>query len=535
MDYLNFTFDEDGINKLSEHSLSKDWPITYMLIKNSDLYVGETFRATSRFKTHLKEENKKYKGGTLKIITDQDFNVSAALLFENKLVEYLRADEKFNVTTKNSTNHNFHNKTNYERKFEFIWEKFLEEGLANNTLLQLKNLDIFKYSPYKSLTDEQEFIANEIVKKIQKSKHNERNIFLINGGPGTGKSVLASYLAKELTNNDIKKVGLVIAMKPLRTTFKKVFRKIKALKSSQVIGPNDVAKDIYDVLIVDEAHRLKKRFKLSSPGEYVAFDKTNLKLNLGSDATQLDWMSKQTNNLILFFDEFQSVRPSDISPKSIKIIATDSYELSSQMRIENSNEYVSFVHDVFFNTLRDAYSIGDYQLNLYEDFDEFVETHYKNEQEFGLSRMIAGYSWKWNSKRDESNYDILLGSHKLRWNSPSSKNWVYSDNAANEVGCIHTVQGYDLNFTNLIIGNDITYNFSSETVEINKENYEDPNGKTKDLTELKRYIINIYKTLMTRGIKGTNIFIVDDNFRNYFNNSLNLIVSQESINHIQKR
>ena len=246
-------------------------------------------------------------------------------------------------------------------------------------------------------------------------------------------------------------------------------------------------------------------------------------------------MSKQTNNLILFFDEFQSVRPSDISPKSIKIIATDSYELSSQMRIENSNEYVSFVHDVFFNTLRDAYSIGDYQLNLYEDFDEFVETHYKNEQEFGLSRMIAGYSWKWNSKRDESNYDILLGSHKLRWNSPSSKNWVYSDNAANEVGCIHTVQGYDLNFTNLIIGNDITYNFSSETVEINKENYEDPNGKTKDLTELKRYIINIYKTLMTRGIKGTNIFIVDDNFRNYFNNSLNLIVSQESINHIQKR
>ena len=166
---------------------------------------------------------------------------------------------------------------------------------------------------------------------------------------------------------------------------------------------------------------------------------------------------------------------------------------------------------------------------------KFVETHYKNEQEFGLSRMIAGYSWKWNSKRDESNYDILLGSHKLRWNSPSSKNWVYSDNAANEVGCIHTVQGYDLNFTNLIIGNDITYNFSSETVEINKENYEDPNGKTKDLTELKRYIINIYKTLMTRGIKGTNIFIVDDNFRSYFKNSLNLIVNQESINHIQKR
>ena len=126
-------------------------------------------------KTHFKE-NKKYKGGTLKIITDQDFNVSAALLFENKLVEYLRADEKFNVTTKNSTNHNFHNKTNYERKFEFIWEKFLEEGLANNTLLQLKNLDIFKYSPYKSLTDEQEFIANEIVKKIQKSKQNDKYI-----------------------------------------------------------------------------------------------------------------------------------------------------------------------------------------------------------------------------------------------------------------------------------------------------------------------------------------------------------------------
>ncbi len=87
-----------------------------------------------------------------------------------------------------------------------------------------------------------------------------------------------------------------------------------------------------------------------------------------------------------------------------------------------------------------------------------------------------------------------------------------------EVGCIHTVQGYDLNYAGVIIGPELSYEPYTKQFKIHADHYKDRNGRqgVEDLEELKRYIINIYKTLLTRAIKGTYVYIFDENLRNLF-------------------
>jgi DUF2075 family protein len=138
-------------------------------------------------------------------------------------------------------------------------------------------------------------------------------------------------------------------------------------------------------------------------------------------------------------------------------------------------------------------------------------------KESGLARLIAGYSWEWKSNKDKNAFDIQIDDVQLKWNG-TSNDWINSEGSVNEVGCIHTTQGYDLNYSGIIFGNEISYNPETEEIIIKEENYFDKNGKQsiKDPKELKAFIINIYKTIMLRGIKGTYIYVCDPFLRAYF-------------------
>ena len=128
-------------------------------------------------------------------------------------------------------------------------------------------------------------------------------------------------------------------------------------------------------------------------------------------------------------------------------------------------------------------------------------------RKYGLCRILAGYSWKWISKGGENKFDIEIGDIKLKWNSVSD-DWINTENSVNEVGCIHTTQGYDLNYTGIIFGNEIAYDKNKNEIIINKDNYHDKTGKNSisDPEILKTFIVNIYKTMMLRGIKGTYVY-----------------------------
>jgi DUF2075 family protein len=158
----------------------------------------------------------------------------------------------------------------------------------------------------------------------------------------------------------------------------------------------------------------------------------------------------------------------------------------------------------------------DFELKLFDNIDDLVNEISEKENKEGLSRLVAGYAWEWVSKKDKNKFDIEISNVKLKWNSVAV-DWVNSPNSINEVGCIHTTQGYDLNYTGVIIGPEIDYDFENNQFIIYKDRYKDKAGKNTISAEsiLKEYIVNIYKTILLRGIKGTFIYAVNDNLKNY--------------------
>ncbi len=400
-----------------------------------------------------------------------------------------------------------------------IWKKLQDMHIAQKDLLQIRNSDLFKYSPYKSLTDDQYLVATELTTDIKKKS---KTITIVHGGPGTGKTILATYLVKRLTEEGEKKVALVIAMSSLRSTLKKVFRGILGLNSNMVIGPNEINKDKYDVLIVDEAHRLRKRKNIVN---YKSFDDTNKVLGFEKDADELDWVLNFTDHVVLFYDEKQSVRPSDIHPSKFKNIATKEFKLTSQLRVKGGDEYIRFIDGLLEGMPAQNVKIQNYDFKIFDDISKMVSVIKQKDKEYSLSRLVAGYAWKWVSKKNKNTPDIVIDNEKLFWNSVSD-NWVNSPNAVNEVGCIHTIQGYDLNYTGVIIGPEFSYNPETKTFLVDKSKYFDVNGHkgVDDPEEIKQYIINIYKTILTRGILGTYVYVCNPDLREYIRSAVNRII-----------
>jgi DUF2075 family protein len=144
--------------------------------------------------------------------------------------------------------------------------------------------------------------------------------------------------------------------------------------------------------------------------------------------------------------------------------------------------------------------------------------------EYGLCRMVAGYAWDWKTKNDDSiDYDIEIDGLKLKWNS-KTQDWVNSENSINEVGCIHTIQGYDLNYTGVIIAPEFGYDLDKGEFFVDKEKYKDTAGYVgiENEEELFEYIKNIYKTLLTRGIKGTYVYVSNESLKDYLSDYIKL-------------
>lgn len=514
-----FEFDRKKLESIKKYEYGLNWPVVYIIENGKDAYVGESTSVSTRAKQHF-DNAERANLKKIHIITDDEYNVSATLDIESWLIQYMAADETFMLQNGNGglKNHKYYDKERYEAKFEIIWKELMSMSLVKKELNQIRNSDLFKYSPYKALTEDQIIVAENIFNEV---KNKEQKTFLINGKPGTGKTILAIYLIKFLKSKEETKdlkIGLVVPMTSLRKTIKKVFTKVKGLKSSMVIGSNDVTKEVYDILIVDEAHRLKQRKNITG---YKNFDITNKKLGYGNEGTELDWILKSSRQQILFYDENQSIRPSDVRAHKFKELNTVKYDLISQQRIEAGEEYINFIDDLFELKSVDKYEFVNYDLKIYKDIHKMVGDIKNKDSKYGLCRVVAGYAWPWNSKKSKNVHDIEIEGLKLFWNS-TNQDWVNSKNAINEVGCIHTIQGYDLNYVGVIIGPELSYDEEKNKLVVKKESYMDTNGwaGVGDPEELSLYIKNIYKTLLTRGIKGTYIYIVDKKLAEYFNKNI---------------
>ena len=552
-------------NVLKNVKYGTDWPVVYIINNNKEAYVGETTDASIRSNQHLANEVRR-KLDTINIIGDDTFNKSSILDLESFLIKYMSADNKYLLQNGNGglQNHNYYQRKMYEDKFKEIWIQLKSKGLVKNDLRMIENTDLFKYSPYKSLTIDQYMIVNDILTDLASLVNKKQPAtFVVEGGAGTGKTILGIYILKLLmqakdtktieieedqvekslseilTINDAVgdlKIGLVIPMDNLRTTLKKVFKNIKGLNPSMVLSPHDVGKNdtVYDLLIVDEAHRLRRRKNLT---QYGTFDANNKKLGLGKDGTELDWILLKSKYQLFFYDEGQSIKPTDIRKEDMsKLMLRKNYhpyKLDTQLRcLAGGNEYVDYIKAIFSNKPpKKRIDFKKYDLKLFDDVNKMIETIKSKDKEFGLCRNIAGFSWEWKSNEkklpkalkkaadekiiESGYYDFDFNGHKYLWNR-KNVDWINSDNSINQIGCIHTTQGFDLNYTGLIIGNELKYDLKNNKFIVDRSNYYDAKGKA-DTTdeELLHYLINVYQTMMLRGMLGTYIYVCNESLRKY--------------------
>lgn len=548
----SFPFDTTLPTKLKHNVYAYDqWPIVYMIVddRSKEIYIGESTNTISRLSNHLANPERR-RLQIVYIIASDKFNKSVTLDLEAGLIKYIAADGKYKIQNISSgvVYHNFYQREAYLPILSSVWKKLQKVGIVQNTITSIENSDLFKYSPYKALSTDQLQAVTTIVSSLLNP--NVKSI-IVQGGAGTGKTILAIYIAKLLVtdirdlineasenNSDqlLKSIlelrlsqdeidfALVIPMTSLRSTLKTVFKNIKGLKPGMVIGPSEATKRHYQLLIIDEAHRLRQRKNITN---YKSFDNVNRRLKLRKTATELDWLLKKSGQQIFFYDADQSIKPADVPRNSfVKLLKerkTTSVSLVSQLRSKGGKDYVDYVQRLMHNKLSRSdkkFNSTDYEFLIFHSFSKLIKKLRQKETDYGLCRLIAGYAWQWKTKsRKKSSkiFDIEIEKVQLSWNS-RIVDWINSDDAFEEVGCIHTTQGYDLNFSGIIFGPEIGFNFETNEIEIYPEKYHDRNGKAgvANNDELKTYILNIYSTLLLRAINGTYIYAHDKNLRAYF-------------------
>ncbi|WAP51453.1 DUF2075 domain-containing protein [Arthrobacter sp. ATA002] len=466
------------------------------------------------------------------------------------------------------TDADYYDRGTYKKTFAEVFERLRsQEHLFQRTLPEIINSDLFKLSPFKALNHDQALAVEDILEGLFEDLENNRpNTVVVQGLPGTGKTVVAIYLLKllmDIAGHDSEdpldresifsdfftaghaelltslRVGIVVPQQSLRDSISRVFSRTPGLRKNLVLTPFDVgaSKEPFDLLIVDEAHRLNQRANQASGPLNKKFAEINEKLFGWDDPqrTQLDWIRHQSKTTILMLDAGQTVRPADLPAETTASLLEEAlangrlYRLSSQMRISAEQDYVGYIRAVLSDCPPPAPERFDgYDLRFFSDLGEMKREILRREKENGLSRLIAGYAWPWRSKTDKEAFDIEIDGECLRWNS-TQRDWINRIGSEQEVGSIHTVQGYDLNYAGVIIGEDIRYNPESGRIVFNRSKYFDVKGRENNTKlgitytddDILEYVRNIYCVLLTRGTLGTYVYVCDPALREHLEAYLN--------------
>lgn len=539
----------------------RNWPVVYALNGSDEIYVGESLNVAKRFRQHLDSTQKKQLV-TARVVLGETFNKSVCLDLESYLIRLLAGDGRYLVLNRNEgiTDADYYERDQYRQTFIEIFEELRSRGLFTRSVPEIENTDLYKLSPFKALTPDQAAAVEDILAGLFEDLASQAPSRIVIGGyPGTGKTVVAIYLMKLL--NDIKapsiteptdsdsilseyfvegypellqgfRVGLVVPQQSLRKSIQNVFRKTPGLKTDMVLTPFQVGESAerFDLLIVDETHRLNQRANQPSAMQNRKFAAINEKLfgEDGPDHTQLDWITEMSDHQIFLLDAEQSVRPADVPLEVLRDLRMEaerqrrSYHLMSQMRVRAGADYVGYVREILSPLPPEPREFLGYDLRFYDDLKRMRRDLRRADRMFGLARLVAGYAWPWRSKNDSTAYDIEIDGLQLRWNR-SQVDWVNSAGSTDEVGSIHTIQGYDLNYAGVIIGNDLRYDPDERRLYFDRSSYYDAKGKENNRVlgitytddDLLQFVRNIYAVLLTRGIRGTFVYVCDLGLREF--------------------
>jgi hypothetical protein len=379
------------------------------------------------------------------------------------------------------------------------------------------------------LLDEQKTVLEKIVNAANESLSEQKKVIIVKGGPGTGKSVVALNALARLTGQRMNARYVTPNAAPravfearLKSSFKGGQIRELFTGSGSFTG---LEENEFDALIVDEAHRLKLRTQYSKGGD-----------------NQIREVIHASKTSVFFIDEAQKVTWKDIGEiseieKFAKKLSAEvvHLELSSQFRCSGSDDYMAWLDETLGIGPGSTHYFSPDKFD-FQIFDNPVEMHNKIKHKNKVnnkSRVVAGYCWNWISQKRPDLKDITIEEfgYKATWNLTSDgSEWIISPKSVEEVGCIHTCQGLEVDYVGVIVGRDL--------VAIDGVLKTDPSARAKTDASLKGYkkelkedpisaelkadelIRNTYRTLMSRGMKGCYVYFVDETTADYFKSKL---------------
>jgi len=392
-------------------------------------------------------------------------------------------------------------------------------------------VSMIKGNPEFTLIDEQKLVYETALFLAQTAKHKPRKqVMIVEGGPGTGKSVVAINLLVEITKKELLTQYVTKNAAPRAVYQSKLTGTLKKSRFDAMFQGSgryvDTPNNTFDCLIVDESHRLN--------------DKSGMFRNKGEN--QIKEIIHAAACSVFFIDEDQRIHMRDIGTKEEILKWANKadadiheYELPSQFRCNGSDGYLAFIDNAL--QIRETANVDlkdvNYDFRVMDDPNELYELIKEKNEIDNKARLVAGYCWDWKSKTQKEAMDIVFREHNFakQWNlSVDGSLWIMQPGSLEQIGCIHTCQGLELSYVGVIIGDDLIVRDGNVLV--------DPSARSKMDASIKgyktllkndpeaarkkiRYLIkNTYKTLMTRGMKGCYIYCTDEETREYFKSFL---------------
>jgi len=420
---------------------------------------------------------------------------------------------------------------------EFI-KRRIKKGDDARVLLQIEN---GKIRPSKQLQDslsgmlkgnrefvmldDQKVVYEAIVEASTQCQRDKcKRTIIVEGGPGTGKTVVAINLLAELT-----KRGQYCQYVSKNAEVRKVYGyKLKGTMSRRSVdlmftGSGsfvDAPRNSVGTALADEAHRLN--------------EKSGMFQNLGEN--QIKEIIHAACCSVFFIDESQRVTTSDIGSvaeiqKWAAMEGSDviKMELTSQFRCNGSDGYLAWVDDVL--EIRETANFDlndiDYEIRICDSPQEMQDIIFEKNHIRNRARILAGYCWNWpkETRNDTNFHDIKIGDYGISWNLDGGDAFAINEESVHEAGCIHTSQGLEFDYVGVIIGDDMRYENGHVVTDFTKRAKTDNSLKgikalaKQDPQEADRLadelIKNTYRTLMTRGMKGCYVYCTDKGLAEY--------------------
>ena len=388
---------------------------------------------------------------------------------------------------------------------------------------------MIKGEPTYVLLDEQKVVFNSVLAAVAEAhRTKDKAVFLVRGGPGTGKSVLAINLVAELAE-----AGYSVLHATGSRAFTGNVRRVVGTRASAMfkyfnsfLGEDA---DILDVLICDEAHRIRE----VSHNQYTP-------AAARTDRPQIDELINVARVSVFFLDDLQVVRPGEIGSSALIAHTAESfgaewkeYELDAQFRCGGSESFISWVE----NTLelkRTADVIWDgtdsFDFDIVDSVEELQALIRARNDGGSTARLVAGFCWPWSKPLSDGTLvdDVVIDGFSMPWNAkpdagrlapgiPKSDHWATEEGGISQIGCVYTAQGFEFDYVGVIFGRDLIYRFDSGWIgqpgrshdSVVKRSARESGDRFTELVK------HTYRVLLTRGLKGCYVYFQDEETRNF--------------------